>query len=429
MPAHIVKNLKTLATTPLRRDALAIMEAGIRAVSTEDAVRRAVRRSGATLRVDGKSFRLDRYRNVYFVGIGKAAAHAALALERVLGPYLTGGIALDVQQVKTRRIRSIAGSHPFPSLPNMQATGEIIGLLKHVDSRDLVIVVVSGGGSALLCWPHELKCDDLTAVTRALMAKGATIQELNTVLKHLSEIQGGQLARLAHPATVLGLIFSDVPGDDLTMVASGPTYLDATTAADARRVLAKYRALQTCRLPHCDVIETPKDPSLFRHVTNVLLVSNAVAVAAMRDEARRLGYAARVFSTTLTGEARDVGRLLADLPRPGEALIAAGETTVTLRGTGRGGRNQEAALGALAAVPDDGLLLACASDGIDNTPHAGAIADAKTRTHAVKLRLSPAAYLAGNNSYVFFKKTGDAVITGITGVNISDLFLSVRAKA
>ncbi|TAK04605.1 DUF4147 domain-containing protein [Patescibacteria group bacterium] len=426
MPASIVKNRKTLAVTPLRRDALAILEAGIRAVDSGLALRRAVRRDGDVLRAGGKRFRLDRYRHVYVIGIGKAAARSALALERILGPHLTGGIALDVQHVRTRRIKSIAGSHPFPSLPNMQATGEIMGLLKHVDSRDLVIVVVSGGGSALLCWPHKLKCDDISALTRALMAKGATIQELNTVRKHLSEIQGGQLARLAHPATVLGLVFSDVPGDDLPIVASGPTYLDTTTAADARRILTKYHTLRTCRLPHCEVIETPKDPLFFRRVTNVLVASNALAAAAMRHEARRRGYRARVFSTALTGEARDVGRLLADLPRPGEALIAAGETTVTLRGKGRGGRNQEAALGALASLPDDGLVLACASDGIDNGPHAGAIADAVTRAHAARGRLSPAAFLVRNDSFAFFEKTGDAILTGVTGVNVSDLFLSLR---
>ncbi|MEK7073189.1 MAG: DUF4147 domain-containing protein [Patescibacteria group bacterium] len=427
MSTHIVKNLKKLASTPLRRDALAILEAGIRGVNTGEALRRAMRRDGNVLRVGSRRFHLDRYHHVYVIGIGKAAAQSALALERILGPHLTGGIALDVQHVRTRLIKSIAGSHPFPSLPNMQATGEIMGLLKHVDSRDLMIVVVSGGGSALLCWPHKLKCDDVSAITRVLMAKGATIQELNTVRKHLSEIQGGQLARLAYPATVLGLIFSDVPGDDLSMVASGPTYLDTTTVADARRVLAKYHILKACRLPHCDIIETPKDSMFFRHVSNVLIVSNALAAKAMRDEAQRRGYQARIFSTELTGEAREVGHMLAHMSRPGEALIAAGETTVTLRGTGHGGRNQEAALGALAAVPDDGLVLACASDGIDNSLHAGAIADAVTRAHATHRHLSSATYLARNNTFPFFAKTGDAIITGVTGVNVSDLFLSLRA--
>ncbi len=422
----LFRNVKQLATTPIRRDALAIVGAGMRAVDTGAAIRRIVTRRGDTLHAGGKRFPLSRFRNVYVIGVGKGAGRAAQELERLLGTRITDGVALDVVRVPLRRMKSVAGSHPFPSLPNMRATGEIIGLLKHVDSGDLVIALVSGGGSALLCWPYQLKCDDLTLVTRDLMRKGATIQELNTVRKHLSEIQGGQFARLAYPATVLGLIFSDVPGDDLSMVASGPTFLDPTTVADARRVLRKYGVLKSCRLPSCQLIETPKDALFFRKVTNVLVASNTQAARAMRTEAVRRGYRARVFSTMLAGEARDTGRLLADLPRPGEAIIAAGETTVTVRGNGAGGRNQELSLGALGAVPEDGLVLSFASDGIDNSPHAGGIADAVTRRHAAARRLSADTFLVRNDSAAFFEKTGDALVTGVTGVNVSDLMLALR---
>lgn len=429
MPRHLVRNHRSLAATGLRRDALAVLEAGLRAIDTKEAISRLCRLKGSKLFVGDKSWNLKSYDHVYVIAIGKAAADAGLALEKLLGDRITDGIALDVKRVPLRRMKSVAGSHPLPSVENMRATGEIMALLKHVDSRDLVIAVVSGGGSALLCWPFELKRQELVRITETMMKKGAAIQEINTVRKHLSEIQGGQFARLAYPATVIGLVFSDVPGDGLEVVASGPTVMDTTTTADARAIIERYDLLRACRLPNCELRETPKDPVYFERVANVLVMSNGAALDAMEAEARRRGYAVRVHSRALSGEARKVGAELAGLPRSGEIVLAAGETTVIVKGSGKGGRNQEAALGALSRVPDDGLVLSCASDGIDNTPAAGAIADAVTRRTAAQKRLDPAKALARNDSYAFFKAAGQHIITGVTGANVSDLMLSVRAKS
>lgn len=426
---RIVKNRRTLAVTPLRRDALAVLEAGLRAIDTRRAVRSACAVAGSTLRVGGKSWDLGAFDHVYVVGIGKAAFDAAAELERLLGKRIDGGIVLDVKSGPLRRMKSIAGTHPLPSLANMRATGEIVALLKQVDAKDLVIAVVSGGGSALLCWPYGMKGAALADVTGALMRKGATIAETNTVRKHLSEIQGGQFARMAHPATVVGLLFSDVPGDDPGTIASGPTVRDTTTVDDAAHVLAKYDILRVCRMPDCRLRETPKDPVFFSKVSNFVLMSNRVALRAMAAEARRLGYAVRVRSRELAGEARDVGRELAAMPRPGEMVLAAGETTVTVRGKGKGGRNQEVALGALPRVADDALVLSCASDGIDNTPAAGAIADAVTRRRAEAKRLDAGASLARNASFAFFKTVGQHIVTGKTGANVSDLMIAARAKS
>lgn len=412
--------------TKLRRDALAVLKAGLAAIKTRETVRRQCVLTGSKLTVGGQSFDLDVFRRVYVIGFGKASLETAEELERILGDRITGGIVLDVKRAKLKRIKSVKGTHPFPSEANRVATGQMMDIVRQADSRDLIITIVSGGGSALLCMPHKLSCDDLTLLTRALMHAGATIEETNTVRKHLSEIQGGQFARLAHPATILGLIFSDVPGNDIGVIASGPTVMDTTTVADARRVMKKYDLLKACRLPSCQLRETPKDPTFFRGVTNVFLVNNTFAVAAMELEAKRRGYATRIYSTSLTGEAREVGRLLAGLPRSGEMVFAAGETTVTMRGKGKGGRNQEVALGALGTVDDDALVIACASDGIDNTPAAGAIADRETKRHARDLRLDVDAALAKNASYAFFKKSGDQIVTGVTGANVSDLFISAR---
>ncbi len=412
--------------TKLRRDALGVLRAGLAAIGTREAIRRQCVLKGSRLTVREHSFDLSAFRRLYVIGFGKASLETAQELELILGDRITDGIVLDVKRARLKRIKSVKGTHPFPSEANRIATGDIMALVRQADSRDLIITIISGGGSALLCQPYKLSCDDLTLMTRTLMRAGATIEETNTVRKHLSEIQGGQFARLAHPATVLGLVFSDVPGDDIGVIASGPTVMDTTTVADARRVMRKYDVLKACRLPTCQLRETPKDPAFFRDVTNVFLMNNAYAVAAMETEARRRGYKTRVYSTSLTGEAREVGRLLAGLPRSGEMVFAAGETTVSVLGNGKGGRNQEVALGALGSVDDDALVIACASDGIDNTPAAGAIADKETRKHAKDLRLSADKALAKNASYAFFKKSGDHIVTGVTGANVSDLFIAAR---
>lgn len=422
----MIQNRRSLATTALRKDALAILEAGLKAVATDVAVRRAVCCVGNTLQVGKRCYPLDHVHRLYVIAIGKAAADAAAELERILGPRITGGIVLGVKERSYKKLKMRVATHPFPSAQNRKATGEILTLLKEAGEDDLVLVVVSGGGSAMLCSPNELSCDELTRMTKALMARGATIQEMNTVRKHTSVVLGGQLAALAAPATVASLILSDVPGDDLSMVASGPTVRDKTTVADAKAILDTYDLLRVCRLPSCELIETPKDPKIFRRVYNVLIVSNRLALAAMKREAGKRGYRAKIVTHTLSGEASEVGQRLARRVKPGQALLLGGETTVTVRGQGAGGRNQELALGALTAIPDDALVLSCGSDGIDNTPAAGAIADVEVRQSAARCRRSPEAALDDNDSYAFFKVVGGQILTGPLGRNVSDLVIALR---
>lgn len=425
---NLVKNRKSLATTTLRRHALDIFEAGLKAIDTKSVINSQIKLLGSKLKIGREVFDLNNFRNVYVIGIGKASFDAAQALEKIMGKRITDGLVLDVKGGVLKRMRSAVGSHPLPSLPNMKATGEAVALLKHVDSRDLVIAIVSGGGSSLLCWPYEVSCDELAMIIEALMSAGATIEELNVVRKHLSEILGGQFARLAYPASVVGLIFSDVPSNDLSVVSSGPTVLDTTTVADARLVLDKYKILERCRLPDCDLRETPKDPSFFKKVKNILLVSNQVATKAMATRARQLGYRAKVYSNTMTGNAREAGRLLSELPRPGEVIIAAGETTVQVSGSGQGGRNQELALAALGHLTDNVLVGSLASDGIDRTPAAGALADHQALSQARKMKLNIDQYLTRNDSFNFWKKAGGQIMTGGTGANVSDLMLAIRPR-
>lgn len=421
-----IQNQKQLATTTVRKHALSIIRAGLDAVETSHAVKQAVRREDKKLRIGKKTYNLDSYERVFVVGIGKAAFDAAETLESILGKYITDGTVLDVKGGRLRYLKSLVGTHPFPSHTNIRATADILGILKGVGKKDLVIAIVSGGGSALLCWPYQLEGNDITKITQSLMRQGASIHELNTVRKHTSEIQGGQLAAMAHPATVVGLIFSDVPGDDLSMVASGPTVLDTTSINDAQKVLDAYQVLRLCRMEHCGLRETPKNPLLFSHVHNEMLVNNVMATEAMKIKAEELGYKPVMYSTQVQGEAREVGETFARLIKPGQALIGAGETTVTVIGNGKGGRNQESALGALQYLADQALFLSIASDGIDNSPVAGAIVDDQVKAFVHRKKMRSSAYLKRNNSFAFFQKTKTFIETGITGVNVSDLMLCLR---
>lgn len=425
--AHLIKNYKTLAATGLREDALAVLEAGLRAINTENAIKVAVRRRGVSLEIAGKKFDLTRYQNVYLVAFGKAAAEGAAALARILGPRLTAGAVLDVKKKPCRNLECFVGTHPFPSGKNLAATRKISRLLKKAGEKDLVIIFVSGGGSALLCAPRGLGVGGLKTLTKKMMEKGLAIGEMNTVRKHLSNVLGGRVAELAYPAEVVGLIFSDVPGDDLQMIASGPTVCDETSVRDAEKIAAKCGLGRACGIAKFDFCETPKERKFFRRVSNFLILSNRTALEAMAAEAGRRGYAAKIVGRALAGEAREVGRRLAGLAKPGEAALAGGETTVTVRGrAGQGGRNQEFTLAALDEIAEGELVISCASDGIDNTPAAGAIADSRARERAIRLRLDVKKYLARHDSYNFFRKINAQIVTGKTGSNVSDLMIVMR---
>lgn len=424
----IIKNAHSLSSTKSRKDALMILEAGIKAVNTKHIISTQIKRTDGHLQIGKVEKDLRAFKRIFIVGIGKAAFDATESMSSILGNLLTKGIVLDVKGGKIPKIKSIIGTHPLPSKKNMKATEEIIKLLKETKKDDLVIAIISGGGSALLCQPFDLECEEIIRLTHALLNSGATIDEINTVRKHVSDIQGGQLASIAAPAHVVALIFSDVPGGDISMIASGPTTLDETTIKDAKKILVKYDVLKKCGLPDCNLRETPKNPKLFEHVTNILLVSNAVATKAMKERAIDLGYKARIKTNNLKGEAKRASASLIKNTKPGEVLIAGGETTVTVRGDGRGGRNQELVLGALEHINKKTLILACASDGIDNTDVAGAIADLETIKKAKSQKLDSSKYLHENDAYTFFKKTKDQIKTGITGTNVSDLVVVIKNK-
>lgn len=433
----------------LRDELTAIAREALAAVAPDECIRRAVRREGDRLLVGERSYHLAQVRRVIVVGFGKASARMAAALEEILGEDISMGLVVtaDGYKVPTTRIEVVEAAHPVPDRRGLEAARRITDLVAQAREEDLLMVLISGGGSALLTYPAEgVSLSDLARTNELLLRSGAKIQEINAVRKHLSRVKGGQLARLAHPAPVVSLILSDVPGDPLDSIASGPTVPDPTTFRDAVEVLRRYGlwakvpASVKNRLEaglRGEVPDTPKpaDP-VFQRVTNLIVGSGSTAAQAAEAAARRRGFAPLILTTTLEGEAREVGKVFAALTRelaktgrpvpPPALLIAAGETTVTVKGEGKGGRNQELALSAALGIQGLGgvALLSLGTDGRDGpTDAAGGLVDGGTAERALTGGVDPERALDENDSYNALRAAGDLFVTGPTGTNVADLVL------
>jgi hydroxypyruvate reductase len=437
----------------LRDDAVAIFMAGLRAVEPAAAVRRFVQREKNVLKVDDRHYDLSAFHNIYVVGAGKAACPMAAVLEEILADRLTGG-QVNVKYghlAPLQKIRAHEAGHPVPDEAGLQGTRHMLDQLAKAGQEDLVICVLSGGGSALLPLPSSgITLEEKQATTKLLLACGASINEMNAVRKHISQVKGGQLARAAHPATLVSLILSDVIGDPLDVIASGPTVPDSSTFQDVHEILAKYELGD--RLPPAvkkhieqglagEAPETPKPrDAIFAKTQNLIVASNRQAIAAAKAEAQKRGYHTLILSSFVEGETREVARVHAAIAKEirisGNPLaapacvISGGETTVTLRGAGLGGRNQEFVLAAamdLAGLKNV-VVLSAGTDGTDGlTDAAGALGDGETVRRAMELGLNPQAFLADNDSYHFFEALGNLLITGPTNTNVMDLRLMLVA--
>ena len=426
-----IKNFAELAASELRRSALSIIEAGLEAIDTGSVIRKNVSLAGSDLIIADEAIPLNSLGRVVVVGAGKCALEAAAALEEVLGDRISGGAIIDVREGNLNRIKALSGDHPLPTERNVDAAKGLIAALRGLTERDLVIAIVSGGGSVLLSLPEKHSVAEEARIFRALTKAGADITELNTIRKHTSLARGGHLAKYAHPARVACLIFSDVPGDPLQFISSGPTVKDTTSVADAERVLEKYGGRAALELEDLEFSETPKEDEWFEKVRNTIVVSGRTALAEMFLKAGELGYQPRIAADAFHGEARGTGERIAQELReapPGTALLYAGESTVLIRGGGKGGRNQEVALSALRTIAAGELVAAIASDGRDNTEFAGALCDIISREKAAGAGLDPGKFLAANDSFHFWEPTGDLIFTGPTGSNVSDLILAIKEK-
>ena len=448
---QLIKNGETQPDRKARELALECLKVALNAVDPKQIIASKLLLKNSILTVNKHSFDLKKIGNIYVLGGGKASGSMAEALEQILGKRITNGhvnIPRDTKN-KTNIIKLHEASHPFPDESGVKGTRRMLAIAEQAEKDDLIICLVSGGGSSLMPLPRgDISVNDKRELTNALLKCGATINEINTVRKHISDFKGGWLAKKAYPATILNLILSDVVGDPLDFIASGPTVPDSTTFSDAVMVLKKYglwnKAPGTIRKVLSDgekgtIPETPKaTDEAFKKVHNVVVGNNRSASFAARDQLKSSGLNTLLLTTTLEGEARHIGVMLASISReiavsgnPTQkpaGVIAGGETTVTVTGKGKGGRNQELALAAALKLKEtNGVVVASLStDGVDGpTDAAGAIVDGKTLVRAEKTGIHPEKYLAENDSYNFFSKVGDLIFTGPTGTNVNDISLII----
>jgi glycerate 2-kinase len=432
-----------------RQDARIIFAAGLAAADPAVATRQWVKIQGDIFCVGDCSYDLAKVNGIYVIGAGKAAAKMARAVEEILDKRITSGLVIVKagHAAALQKVEIVEAGHPVPDEAGVNATENIITLLQGAREQDLVISLISGGASALLSCPAaDVSLQDKQKTTQVLLNCGANIQEINAVRKHISKVKGGRLAELAQPSTVVSLFLSDVIGDSIEHIGSGPTAPDSSTFSDCLMVLQRYdvgamipRSVRN-RLERGAagaIAETPKPGNpIFQKVQNQIVGNNQLALSAARDKARALGYQVILLSSSIEGEARraavDHVAMARDLgsargaARTPVCMISGGETTVTLRGKGTGGRNQEFALA--AAIEIDGMdgivVLSGGTDGTDGpTDAAGGIVDGTTLRRARKKGLDAKTHLGANDSYPFLKSVGDLLMTGPTFTNVMDVQL------
>lgn len=436
-----------ISNARMREDARAIFAAGVAAVDAAAAMRASMKKTGDIIEVGGRQYNLREYKRIFVVGAGKAGAAMARATEEILGDRIGQGW-INVKYGHLDQVEKVhihEAGHPLPDEAGLKGTLSLVELIKQAGERDLVICLLSGGGSALLPLPVSgISLEEKQRTTELLLACGAGIDEVNAIRKHISRIKGGGLARLVYPATLICFILSDAVGDPLDVIASGPTVPDSTTFSQCLEIMEKYDLTDKVPAPVLSHIqrgvkehglETPKsaEPG-FKKIQNTIIANNMQALKAAARKAEQLGYRPLILSSMVEGETREVARVHAAIAReiaasghplpPPACILSGGETTVTLRGKGLGGRNQEFALACALALAglNRVVVLSGGTDGTDGpTDAAGAIVDGSTVKRAQRLSLAPAAFLRNNDSYHFFERLGDLLITGPTRTNVMDL--------
>jgi len=431
----------------MRNNAVKIFQKGLQAVEPGSAIKRSCKRKGENLFIGNRKYNLSKIKSIFVTGAGKATAPMAAAIEDILGENITSGI-INVKYGHTTNlnsIRLIEAGHPVPDKNGMKGADEILNLASAAKEHDLVICLISGGGSALLTLPAKgITLKDKQDTIKILLSCGATIHEINTIRKHISKIKGGRLAKAVYPASMLSLILSDVVGDDLDVIASGPSVPDPSTFEEGMKIFKKYKI--TKNIPKVvvshmrkgasgKVPETPKEGNkIFKNTYNLIIAGNMEAITAARQESNKMGYKTLVLSSMIEGETRDVAKVHTAIAKeilktgnpipPPACILSGGETTVNITGSGLGGRNQEFVLAAALDIAErkNIVVLSGGTDGGDGpTDAAGAIADTNTSKRAESMGLNPLNFLLNNDSYHFFKQLDDLLITGPTNTNVMDL--------
>jgi len=428
-----------------------ILGSALNSVNPIDIVNNAIELEKDNLIIANKIIRLKSEQKIYLIGFGKASQLMAVGLKKKLGGKLNTGLIiskhLDPQLEKklNPQIHTLVSGHPIPTEASINNTIKLIDFIRNTENDCLLICLISGGGSALLTKPAQnITLENLKVITSTLLKSGASITEMNTIRKHVDEIKGGGLARLTYPRQMITLIISDVVGDPLSMIASGPTTFDETTFLDALNIINKYDLNEITDKHIIDYLNKGKtgikpetlkaeDPIL-NNVNNFIIANNHIASLSAQNKARNLGITCEIITNQLCGSAVEAGRYLGEfaqkifqgqspITRPA-CLIAGGETTVIVKGSGLGGRNQEVALSAaisISGIPNS-YIVTLATDGEDGpTDAAGAIVSGETIRQAQSIGLNANEFLLRNDSFHFFEKTGLLIKTGPTGTNVNDL--------
>lgn len=437
----IIENGQTTELKKIREDILYILESALDAVNPYNVVKSKFDKKRIIF--ENETIDISNFKHIFLIGFGKASVGMAKAVCDSIN--ITSGAVItndSNKKVSKKNIRTYVGSHPIPNQKTIDATEKVLDIIKQCDEEDLLIVLISGGGSSLLCKPR-IPLKDLQKITDLLLNSGADINEINTVRKHLSYVKGGQMVKSARCA-VISLIISDIVNDPVEFIASGPTYPDSTIYSDAEKILGKYNLLD--RIPFSvikilddgingKIAETPKsDDPIFNRVFNFVVANNEFVCKTAVKKAEELGYKTILLTTSLTGEAKEIGKFLVEkainykVNNKDVVFILGGETTVKVKGFGIGGRNQEMILGGIKKMDGGGLVFASfATDGIDgNSNAAGAIADGFTSMRAFDKDMDSKEFLKNNNSYEFFKRLDDLLITGPTGTNIMDIQIIIK---
>jgi len=422
----LIQNFDSLAKTPQRKVVLDLIETGLHAIAPEEVMKSAIFLRDSILTINTQEFNLKEFNQVFLIGFGKGSGGIAKVLEDTLGNYLTQGYVIDNVPQTFSKINFTLGTHPLPSETNIAFTNTVLENIHDLTPQDLVLIVICGGGSAMFESPYKLELTELTKVFDSLLKSGATISEMNVIRKHLSQVKGGGLAKHLYPATVGSLLFSDVPGSTLSVIASGTTVHETSTMDDVQAILKKYPLPEDLKLSSDVFSKLPQEEKYFKRVFNMLIISNKTALIAMVEKAKILGYKTILYSDRLQGDAKELGKVLLSKAQPKTILFAGGESTIHVKGTGKGGRNQTLILASLPYIKEGEVIVSVDTDGVDFYHFAGAIGDIHTRETANKMKLDPTHYLDDDNSYQFFSETGDGIYTGNLESNVSDIFIVLK---
>lgn len=439
-------------TQHARKIALDLLEVALTAADPQQMVRQSIKFENHILRFASHKLDLDALNGVFVIGAGKASGRMAEAIEALLSDCISGGLIIvpenTVNYFMLERVEIQGGGHPLPTDQSITSTRALLKLITSSPTDALIISLISGGGSSLLSLPASpLTVQDIQQITTLLMESGVPITEMNTIRKHLSDIKGGYLSSQIYPRQHISLLISDIPTDQLDMIASGPTLPDSTTFQDAAEILTKY-SLWSVVPPRVkkrikdgiqgSIPDTPKptDP-IFSSTLTELIGNNRLVCEAAQQAAQQMNLTAQIIATDWQGEAREIGQKIGELANrlPNtdmpQVIIIGSETTVTVSHPGKGGRNTELITATLPFLKRyDGLVVASlATDGIDGpTPYAGAIADHESIQRATTLNLSPTELLETNSTYTLFEALNDHILTGPTHTNVRDITIVVYLK-